>query len=411
MTSKERESLLWIVAGAAVGLLLLNYARARPGDGRLERAERAHRRAAKKGRRAAGRCSNAKRSSATIGRRCCARTCRPTIRRPRTTRSRRSTAGRPTAASLLTSVTPQHQTREDSGYDAFEYRMAATGRPGGAGAIPVRSGHGRDAVQPGGMRNHHARRARRAAHAVGAVQFRARRCGRRQAGNSSSNRPSGNGRIEPCRHIAVQVYSCCFAASRCATYGFAVTAAAFPAAPPRPLPTAAADLRRASGSSTRATFSIPTAARPPAGAPAAAAPRPRGRITSRSPASRSMARKSLAFFSGSRAGFNKVVPAGEQRSPGATVTKITPHEHRGRAQGPAPRRRRRPDRPARRQIRCPPPRRPTPAAAAPAAPPPRGATAPRAPHPPPGHRRRAASTANLDEIRRRMMERHNQDQK
>ena len=27
----------------------------------------------------------------------------------------------------VTSATPQHQTREDSGYDAFEYRVAATG--------------------------------------------------------------------------------------------------------------------------------------------------------------------------------------------------------------------------------------------------------------------------------------------
>ena len=126
MTSKERESWLWIVTGACLGLVFLNYAcstrRWTPGARRATASPRWKRRSA-----AAGRCWTARRSSATTGRRCCGPICRRTIRRRDNDALKAINRWRSDSAVILTSVTPQRQTREDAGYDAFEYRLTATG--------------------------------------------------------------------------------------------------------------------------------------------------------------------------------------------------------------------------------------------------------------------------------------------
>ena len=171
----------------------------------------------------------------------------------------------------------------------------------------------------------------------------------------------------------------------------------------------------ASGSSTRATCSIPTAA--PSGPPAppapAAAPTPRG--LRRADRHRGRRRKNRSLFSPVRARNSIRCSPSASKIAGRDHHQDHPHEHRGGTQRPAPRRRRRPDRAARRQIRSLPPRRPT------TPPPPRrrrrcaGGRPPLPPHPltgsPAAGVAAPASAANLDEIRRRMMERHNQDQR
>lgn len=126
MTDKERESLLWVVAGTAVGLLFLNYAVLDPAMAAWSaQSERIA----------------ALQKKVTRGQTLLERETR--IRNQWAAMLRANLSADDSVAEndafkamnrwttdshiLLTSVTPQHQTREDSGYDAFEYRIAATG--------------------------------------------------------------------------------------------------------------------------------------------------------------------------------------------------------------------------------------------------------------------------------------------
>ena len=126
MTTKERESLLWIVTGIAVGLLFLNYAVLNPAiaawSAQSDRID-------------------ALQKKVVRGRTLLER---ETLIRNHWSAMLRANLSADDAAAeadafkamnhwttdsgiTLTSVTPQHQTREDAGYDAFEYRVAATG--------------------------------------------------------------------------------------------------------------------------------------------------------------------------------------------------------------------------------------------------------------------------------------------
>ena len=126
MTSKERESLLWIVTGVAVGLLALNYLVIDPAmDAWSAQSSRIE----------------ALQKKVTRGRTLLDR--ETIIRNHWAAMLRANLSADDSAAEndafkamsrwttdsgiTLTSVTPQRQTREDSGYDAFEYRVAATG--------------------------------------------------------------------------------------------------------------------------------------------------------------------------------------------------------------------------------------------------------------------------------------------
>ena len=126
MTVKERESLLWIVTGVCVGLVILNYAVLNPAidawsaqSGRIEALQK-----------------KVLRGRTLLD--------RETLIRNHWAASLRANLSADDSAAEndafkamsrwttdsginLTSLTPQHQTREDAGYDEFEYRVAATG--------------------------------------------------------------------------------------------------------------------------------------------------------------------------------------------------------------------------------------------------------------------------------------------
>ena len=127
MTSKERESLLWVVTGVAVGLLfaqlpaVLNPAM----DAWSAQSDRI-----------AALQKKVVRGRTLLDRETLIRNHWSAMLRANLSADD-STAENDALTAIshwttdsniaLTSVTPQHQTREDSGYDAFEYRVAATG--------------------------------------------------------------------------------------------------------------------------------------------------------------------------------------------------------------------------------------------------------------------------------------------
>lgn len=126
MTSKERESLLWMVTGVCIGLVFLNYAVLNPAmDAWSAQSDRidALQKKVVRGRTLLDR--------ETLIRNHWAAMLRANLSSDDSTAENDAfkAMSRWTTDSgiALTSVTPQHQTREDAGYDAFEYRVAATG--------------------------------------------------------------------------------------------------------------------------------------------------------------------------------------------------------------------------------------------------------------------------------------------
>ena len=126
MTSKERESLLWVVAGVCFGLVVLNYAVLNPAiaawSAQSERIDALQKKVVR-GRtlleretRIRGQWASMLRSDLSADNSAADSDASNAI-------IRWTTDSRVT----LTSLTPQFQEHEDAGYDAFEYRVLATG--------------------------------------------------------------------------------------------------------------------------------------------------------------------------------------------------------------------------------------------------------------------------------------------